>query len=107
MALFQGAQTETAPALRDRSLIGCTSCIVKSCRSRSSSFRALSGRLKFTVRRHKFNKDSLLFQGAQTETSPAPHAQNGGGGCENRVLDGPTSGREGLQGWELARLYSG
>ena len=23
------------------------------------SFRALSGRLKFTVRRHKFNKDSL------------------------------------------------
>ena len=24
------------------------------------SFRALSGRLKFTVRRHKFNEDSLL-----------------------------------------------
>ena len=23
------------------------------------SFRALSGRLKFTVRRHKFNKDSI------------------------------------------------
>jgi len=23
------------------------------------SFRALSGRLKFTVQRHKFNKDSL------------------------------------------------
>jgi len=31
------------------------------------SFRALSGRLKFTVRRHKFNKDSL-FDGA----SPGP-----------------------------------
>ena len=28
-----------------------------------SSFRALSGRLKFTVRRHKCNKDSLLTQG--------------------------------------------
>ena len=26
------------------------------------SFRALSGRLEFTVRRHKFNKDSLLLQ---------------------------------------------
>jgi len=26
------------------------------------SFRALSGRLEFAVRRHKFNKDSLLFQ---------------------------------------------
>ena len=25
-----------------------------------ASFRALSGRLKFTVRRHKFNDDSLL-----------------------------------------------
>ena len=28
-------------------------------RTRDPSFRALSGRLKFTVRRHKFNKDSL------------------------------------------------
>ena len=28
-----------------------------------SSFRAFSGRLKFTVRRHKFNKDSLSSQG--------------------------------------------
>ena len=27
------------------------------------SFRALSGRLKFTVRRHKFNKDSLSGAG--------------------------------------------
>ena len=26
------------------------------------SFRALSGRLNFVVRRHKFNKDCLLFQ---------------------------------------------
>jgi len=26
------------------------------------SFRALSGRLKFTVRRHKFNKDSLTVE---------------------------------------------
>jgi len=37
----------------------CTSCIVKS--FRSHSFRALSGRLEFTVRRHKFYRDSLLF----------------------------------------------
>ena len=28
-----------------------------------TSFRALSGRLKFTVRRHKFNKDSLSVAG--------------------------------------------
>ena len=27
------------------------------------SFRALPGRLKFTIRRHKFNKDSLLSLG--------------------------------------------
>ena len=34
------------------------------------SFRALSGRLKFTVRRHKFNKDSLSGQldGIQVST---------------------------------------
>jgi len=49
-----------APSIRLRpvvysSPIGCTSRIVKSFRSR----RSLSGRFKFTVRRHKFNKDSL------------------------------------------------
>jgi len=39
------------------------------------SFRALSGRLKFTVRRHKFNKDSL----PQHEASLMPASpQNGG-----------------------------
>ena len=27
------------------------------------SFRVLSGRLKFTARRHKFNKDSLFMAG--------------------------------------------
>ena len=32
------------------------------------SFRALSGRLKFTVRRHTFNKESLSG-GQQTESS--------------------------------------
>ena len=31
------------------------------------SFRALSGRLKFTVRRHKFNEDSLLPGPAQAQ----------------------------------------
>jgi len=34
------------------------------------SFRAFSGRLKFTVRRHKFNKDSL---------SPRPEEEREGG----------------------------
>jgi hypothetical protein len=43
--------------------IGCTSCIVKSLRSRTSPFRALSGRLKFTVRCHKFSKDLSLEGG--------------------------------------------
>jgi len=41
------------------SLIGFTSCIVQSLGPVVPSFRALSGPLKFTVRRHKFNKDSL------------------------------------------------
>jgi len=37
------------------------------------SFRALSGRLKFTVRRHKFNKDSLLWGPGQThKPNPTP-----------------------------------
>ena len=27
--------------------------------------------------------------------------------CEDRVREGPASGGKGLQGWELARLYSG
>jgi len=31
------------------------------------SCRALSGRLKFTVRRHKFNKDSPCFRRLATE----------------------------------------
>ena len=45
--------------------IGCKWCIVKFCMSLMTyklvvpSFRALFGRLKFTVRRHKFNKDSF------------------------------------------------
>jgi len=35
------------------------------------SFRALSGRLKFTVRRHKFNKDSFSWQvGTDEEGAP-------------------------------------
>jgi len=39
------------------------SCIVKSFRFRRSFISSpLSGRLKFTVRRHKFNKDSLFRQ---------------------------------------------
>ena len=41
--------------------IGFTACIVKSPLGPvDPSFRALSGRLTFTVRGHKFNKDSLF-----------------------------------------------
>ena len=43
-----------------------------------SSFRALSGRLKFTVRRHNFNKDSLSWrrQGADEVCVSSEIAEN-------------------------------
>ena len=41
------------------------------------SFRALSGRLKCTVRRHKFNKDSLSCGDGAPSRAPTPnHARN-------------------------------
>ena len=40
---------------------GCTSRVVKSLGPVVPSFRTLSGRFTFTVRRHEFNKDSPLF----------------------------------------------
>jgi len=44
------------------------------------SFRALSGRLKFTVRRHKFNKDSLsLGDMTQDVTGDVPSPREGCG----------------------------
>ena len=42
------------------------------------SFRALSGRLKFTVRRHKFNKDSLF---ATARTLPHALSRRAGAFC--------------------------
>jgi len=52
----RGGQARTAVFLRvSSSLLGPV----------DPSFRALSGRLKFTVRRHKFNKDSLLLREAR------------------------------------------
>ena len=36
-----------------------------------ASFRALSGRLEFTVRRHKFNKDSLSLQEFNAVKAPS------------------------------------
>ena len=41
------------------------------------SFRALSGRVKFTVRRHKFNKDSLSLsqRGVSCAEAPLPMAR--------------------------------
>jgi len=42
------------------------------------SFRALSGRLKFTVRRHKFNQDSLSPEAIQQpKINPLPPLEAG------------------------------
>jgi hypothetical protein len=46
-------------------------------------FRALSGRLKFTVRRHKFNKDSL--SGGPLESAWAKEARSSGPGVASRT----------------------
>ena len=45
-------------------------CIVKSFRPLDPLFRALSGRLKFTVRRHEFSKDSFSFSSLLCTTLP-------------------------------------
>ena len=52
------------------------------------SYQALSGRLKFTVRRHEFNKDGLLLSGdgpgedaAALETRQVLLREIGMGGC--------------------------
>ena len=45
--------------------IGCTSYIVKSFRTVFFSSRALSGRLKCTVRRHNFDEDVSLYNWAR------------------------------------------
>ena len=59
-------------------------------------FRALSGRLKFTARRHKFNKDSLSWDGLQARASDlTARACNS---CEDQVLDGPASVEKGSKG---------
>ena len=50
------------------------------------SFRALSGNLKFMVRRHKSNTDSLLTKGIQTPMARGRYTKNIGGpgpvGCQ-------------------------
>ena len=72
------------------------------------SFRALSGRLKFTVRRHKFNKDSLslslslsfsLSLALHTGRSQSLYTQAG----LSHFTDGVTRGRCG-RGWCVKRL---
>ena len=40
------------------------------------SFRALSGRLKFTVRRHKFNEDSLFQSSSQQDLLLGSHVHS-------------------------------
>ena len=65
------------------------------------SFRALSGSLKFTVRRHKFNKDSSLFVpvplegGSRYISSSSPW----------RMLLDVDRGRERCKGNEAATLF--
>ena len=52
------------------------------------SFRALTGRLKFTVRRHKFNKGSLIQQqqlDARMELCEG--GPNAGGTCHMKICD--------------------
>jgi len=44
------------------------------------SFRALSGRLKLTARRHKFNTDSLSFNPEPETRNPEPETPE----CETR-----------------------
>jgi len=55
------------------------------------SFRALSGRLKFTVRRHKFNKDSRVwrFQGPL----PSEQGNNLKGSKDLRLKNGSSQGQ--------------
>ena len=57
------------------------------------SFRAISGRLKFTVRRHKFNQDSLSLEGGgAVHTRGFSVSGEGGGGLythgENVIVVG-------------------
>ena len=54
------------------------------------SFRALSGRLKFTVRRHKFNKYSLLPRNLEPAfRSPKPGVFDSVSRCAHRVWSSP------------------
>jgi len=73
--LLVGAQLagESLRPVVNSSLIGSTSCIVKG--PVDPSFRALSGRLNFTVRRHTFNEDSLSLavRSARRENPPRAH----------------------------------
>ena len=48
------------------------------------SFRALSGRLKFTVRRHKFNEDSLSSRSTTQRATTGFLLDGGGGGGGGR-----------------------
>ena len=72
--------------------IGCTSCMVevfKVSEPSRSFIRALSGRLKFTVRRHKFNKDYLARAGTLNKFSgsgpDALHLGRAGGSRSIRI----------------------
>jgi hypothetical protein len=69
-------------------------------------FRALSGRLKFTVRRHKFNKDSLSSRTISeyvckyTHLTGVPHSHGNAPSLDpiSRVLGGASGG--GLPSYE-------
>ena len=50
------------------------------------SVRALSGRLKFIVRRHKFKKDSISWVGCHTWTIHRPYGRQSVGTCRGTLL---------------------
>ena len=59
------------------------------------SFQALSGRPKFTVRRHNFNKDSLLRAGDRIHPEIARNCSERGGGSDG-LVDHEAEGLEGV-----------
>ena len=56
------------------------------------SFRALSGRVEFLVRRHKFNKDILPVRQWRAERGEARSVLRGRRGYRRRYLDSLSEG---------------
>ena len=72
------------------------------------SFQALSGRLKFTARRHKFNKDSLSLFVKRGIVSTNPFARHGReGGMDGWREGGREREREGERGTDISEREGG